>query len=200
MPAKKKLVLKKKSPKKSKNIMKKMEDLTPSQIDKISQNRINTLYYSLFMFLIFIIFFIGIIKYLKELEKCDCFLEKNVVNNANLKYLIYFEYVLLAIYVINFLYIIYLLAISNQKGGANNIEKQLLYLTIYVIFFISVFVYFVYSVYKMQKNIDPSCECSISSFRYLLYIQAFFIFISIINLIRFLLIIGLFASSGKIDI
>ena len=101
MAAKKKLVLKKKkSPKKSKDIMKKIEDLSPSQIDEISQNKVNTLYYSLFVYVIAILWIVGIIKYLRELEKCDCFLEKNVENNSNLKYLIYVEYFILALNII----------------------------------------------------------------------------------------------------
>lgn len=188
MPAKKKLVLKKKkSPKKSKDIMKKMETLTPSQIDEISKNNVNILYYSLFMYAIVILWILGIIKYLKELEKCDCFLEKNVENNANLKYLMYVEYVILALNIISILSVIYLLIMSNQKGGMD-IQRIKMYLTIYLLIYISIIGYFVYSFYKLQQNIDASCECASSSFRYLLYIQAFLmaigVFGSFLNLIR----------------
>lgn len=188
MPAKKKLVLKKKkSPKKSKDIMKKMENLTPAQIDEISQNKINTLYYSLFIYVIAILWIVGIIKYLRELEKCDCFLEKNAVNNANLKYLIYVEYIILALYIISVLSCVYLLIMSNQKGGMD-IQRMKMYLMLYLVVYIGIFGYFVYSIYKLQQNIDASCACASSSFRFLLYIQAFFmavgVFGFIINLIR----------------
>jgi hypothetical protein len=189
MPAKKKLVLKKKkSPKKSKNIMKKMENLTPAEINEISKNNINTLYYSLFIYVIVVLWISGIIKYLKELEKCDCFLEKNVVNHANLKYLIFVEYVLLALNVLSVLSIIYLLAISGQKGGSMNISNIKMYVMLYLAIYISIFGYFVYSFYKLQQNIDASCACASSSFRFLLYIQAFLMAIgvlgAIINLIK----------------
>ena len=190
MPVKKKLVLKKKktsSPKKSKNIMKKMEDLTPVQIDEISKNKVNTLYYSLFVYVIVILWIVGIIKYLRELEKCDCFLEKNVENNANLKYLIYVEYVILAINVISVLSCVYLLATSNQNGGMD-IQRMKIYLILYLAIYIGIFGYFVYSFYKLQQNIDASCACASSSFRYLLYIQSFFmalgVFGAFLSLIR----------------
>ena len=188
MPAKKKLVLKKKkSPKKSKDVMKKMENLTPAQIDEISQNKVNTLYYSLFVYVISILWIVGIIKYLRELEKCDCFLEKNAVNNANLKYLIYVEYVILALNIISVLSCIYLLIMSNQKGGMD-IQRMKMFLMIYLTIYIGIFGYFIYSFYKLQQNIDASCACSSSSMRFLLYIQAFFmamgLFGAILNLIR----------------
>ena len=173
MPAKKKLVLKKKkSPKKNKNIMKKMEDLTPVQIDEISKNKVNTLYYSLFVDIIVILWIVGIIKYLRELEKCDCFLEKNVENNANLKYLIYVEYIILALNVISVLSCVYLLVTSNQNGGMD-IQRIKMYLILYLVIYIGIFGYFVYSFYKLQQNIDASCACASSSMRFLLYIQAF---------------------------
>ena len=188
MPAKKKLVLKKKkSPKKSKDIMKKMEDLSPSQIDEISQNKVNTLYYSLFVYIIAILWIVGIIKYLRELEKCDCFLEKNVENNANLKYLIYVEYFILALNIISVLSCVYLLAMSNQKGGMD-IQRMKMYLILYLAIYIGVFGYFVYSFYKLQQNVDAACACASSSMRFLLYIQAFLmaigVFGAVLNLIR----------------
>jgi hypothetical protein len=188
MPAKKKLVLKKKkSVKKSKDIMKKMEDLTPSQIDEISQNKVNTLYYSLFVYVIVILWVVGIIKYLRELEKCDCFLEKNVENNANLKYLIYVEYFILALNVISVLSCVYLLIMSNQKGGMD-IQRMKMYLMLYLAIYIGIFGYFIYSFYKLQQNVDAACACASSSMRFLLYIQALFmamgLFGAILNLIR----------------
>jgi len=143
MPAKKKLVLKKKkSSKKSKDVMKKMENLTPVQIDEISQNNVNTLYYNLFIYVITILWVVGIIKYLRELEKCDCFLEKNAQNNANIKYLIYVEYVILALNIISVLSCIYLLIMSNQKGGMD-IQRMKIYLILYLVFYIGIFGYFV---------------------------------------------------------
>ena len=188
MPAKKKLVLKKKkSSKKSKDVMKKMENLTPVQIDEISQNNVNTLYYNLFIYVITILWVVGIIKYLRELEKCDCFLEKNAQNNANIKYLIYVEYVILALNIISVLSCIYLLIMSNQKGGMD-IQRMKIYLILYLVFYIGIFGYFVYSFYKLQQNIDASCVCASSSMRFLLYIQAFFmaivVFGAILTLIR----------------
>ena len=188
MAAKKKLVLKKKkSPKKSKDIMKKIEDLSPSQIDEISQNKVNTLYYSLFVYVIAILWIVGIIKYLRELEKCDCFLEKNVENNSNLKYLIYVEYFILALNIISVLSCVYLLAMSNQKGGMD-IQRMKMYLILYLAIYIGVFGYFVYSFYKLQQNVDAACACSSSSMRFLLYIQAFLMAIGVfgafLNLIR----------------
>ena len=189
MAAKKKLVLKKKkSPKKSKDIMKKMEDLTPSQIDEISQNKVNTLYYSLFVYVIAILWIVGIIKYLRELEKCDCFLEKNVENNANLKYLIYVEYFILALNIFSVLSCVYLLAMSNQKGGGMDIQIIRIFLILYLIIYIGVFGYFVYSFYKLQQNVDAACACASSSIRFLLYIQAFLMAIGVfgafLNLIK----------------
>jgi hypothetical protein len=188
MPAKKKLVLKKKkSAKKTKDIMKKMEDLTPSQIDEISKNKVNTLYYSLFVYVIAVLWIVGIIKYLRELEKCDCFLEKNAENNANLKYLIYVEYFILALNIISVLSCFYLLATSNQKGGMD-IQTMKMYLILYLVIYIGVFGYFVYSFYKLQQNVDAACACASSSMRFLLYIQAFLMAIGVfgafLNLIR----------------
>ena len=188
MPAKKKLVLKKKkSAKKTKDIMKKMEDLTPVQIDEISKNKVNTLYYSLFVYIISILWIVGIIKYLRELEKCDCFLQKNVQNNANLKYLIYVEYFILALNIISVLSCVYLLLMSNQKGGMD-IKKMKMYLILYLAIYIGVFGYFVYSFYKLQQNVDAACACASSSMRFLLYIQAFLMAIGVfgafLNLIK----------------
>ena len=189
MPAKKKLVLKKKkSPKKSKDIMKKIEDLSPSQIDEISQNKVNTLYYSLFIYVIAVLWVVGIIKYLRELEKCDCFLEKNAENNANLKYLIYVEYFILALNIFSVLSCVYLLAMSNQKGGMD-IQKMKMYLILYLVIYIGVFGYFVYSFYKLQQNVDAACACASSSMRFLLYIQAFLMAIGVFG--AFLILIRL---------
>ena len=167
--------------------MKKMEDLTPSQMDEISQNKVNTLYYSLFIYVIAILWIVGIIKYLRELEKCDCFLEKNVENNSNLKYLIYVEYFILALNIISVLSCVYLLAMSNQKGGMD-IQRMKMYLILYLAIYIGVFGYFVYSFYKLQQNVDAACACASSSMRFLLYIQAFLmaigVFGAILNLFR----------------
>ena len=189
MPAKKKLVLKKKkSPKKSKDIMKKMEDLTPVQIDEISKNKVNTLFYNLFIYVIAVLWVVGIIKYLRELEKCDCFLEKNAENNANLKYLIYVEYFILALNIFSVLSCVYLLAMSNQKGGGMDSQRIRIFLILYLVIYIGVFGYFIYSFYKLQQNVDAACACASSSMRFLLYIQAFLmaigVFGAILNLFR----------------
>ena len=183
MPVKKKLVLKKKKSSSSKKI----ENLTSLEVYDISKNKVNTLYYSLFIYIIISLLVSGIIKYLKELEKCDCFLEKNAVNNANLKYLIFIEYVILTLNIISVLSCVYLLITSNQNGGMD-IYRMRTFIMLYLTFYISIFGYFVYSFYKLQQNIDESCVCASSSMRYLLYLQVFVMAIGVygalLNLIR----------------
>jgi hypothetical protein len=190
MPSKKKLVLKKKksySTKKNKNIMKKMEDLSQEQINEISEYKINTLYYSLFIYIIAVLLVTGIIKYLKQLEKCKCFVDKNGKDNINLKYLIFLEYVILTLNVISVISIIYLLITSHQKGGID-ISTMKFFIMIYLTVYICIFGYFIFSFYLLQQNIDKSCDCTESSLKYLLYIQVFImavgIYGAVLNLIR----------------
>ena len=181
----KKLVLKKKKS----SSPKKMENLTPLEVYDISKNKVNTLYYSLFIYIIVSLFVTGIIKYLKKLKKCDCFLEKNALNNANLKYLIFIEYVILILNIISVLSCIYLLITSNQNGGMD-IYRMRIFIMLYLTFYISIFGYFIYSFYKLQQNIDKSCACASSSMIYLLYLQVFLMVIGIysalVNLIKVL--------------
>jgi membrane-associated HD superfamily phosphohydrolase len=190
MPGKKKLVLKKKKSylsKKNKNIMKKMENITEEQSNQLKEYRINSLFYSLFIYIIIALVVCGIIKYLKELEQCQCFIEKTDKNNKDLKYLIFIEYVILTINIISILSCVYLLMTSNQKGGMD-ISTIKFFIMIYLTTYIIIFGYFVFSFYNLQDNIHKSCECSTSSLRYLLYIQVFLmavgIYGAVLNLIR----------------
>ena len=190
MPSKKKLVLKKKkssSSKKTKNIMKKMENITEAQNNEISEYRINTLYYSLFIYIIVALLVSGIIKYLKELQKCDCFMDKNSKYSDNLKYVLYIEYIILGLNILSIISIVYLLITSNQKGGID-ISTMKFFIMIYLTCYICIFAYFIYSFYLLQQNINDSCACSESSLKYLLYIQVFVMAVgvygAVLNLVR----------------
>ncbi len=167
--------------------MKKMEDLSPEQINEISEYKINTLYYSLFIYIIVTLLVGGIIKYLKELEKCKCFIEKNGKHNINLKYLIFIEYIILTLNIISIISCVYLLITSHQKGGIN-ISTMKFIIMVYLTCYIAIFGYFIFSFYKIQENIDNSCECTTSSLKYLLYIQVFVmavgIYGAVLNLTR----------------
>lgn len=172
-----------------KNILPK--NILPNNIEKYSTNikstniLTNAFYFMIFIFIILIIYIGSIIHYLNKLKECPCFLEKNKENNSNITYLIVIESIILAIYIIYVLGLIYLIYVFNSKkiGGGIRIMSYISFLLILIING-----FFIYYVSKLSQNVSEDCECSKSWIRYLLYIQSFGMFLTIIvngyNLIK----------------
>jgi uncharacterized membrane protein YozB (DUF420 family) len=164
----------------------KTKNILPSNFNKELSKKNNlkmlkgVIYTTLIINIIFIIYLSSIIYYLNKLKECQCFLDKNKSNYSNINYLILIESILLAFQIIAFLSIVYVIyMINNAKigGGKDTI------ITAYIIFSILFLIYgfFVYYVFKLSENISDDCSCSKSWLRYLLYIQTFFIILSLVG-------------------
>ena len=142
--------------------------------------------YSLYMFIFFnllvILYTIGIIIYLNKLKECECYKEKNSVNYSNLNYLIFIEYIIL---VVNVIYIFIALSFINfvnnyMVGG--NMNDTLMYTVLLTN--IVLYSFFIYYVYKIYQNVSVNCTCTQNWLRYLLYVQAGFMFVYVITMVH----------------
>jgi len=120
-----------------------------------------------------IIWILFIVKYLKELEMCNC--TSDVAKN--IKTLIYVEYIFIICGIIEILILFYLKMFVKQTGGGISIFD------IYIVFSIIVYLFLIYNSVKIFNKIDKKCECSMSSLRYLLYIQFVFIIFTFLFII-----------------
>ena len=137
-------------------------------------------YITLIVNIIIIIYLSSIIYYLNKLKECQCFLDKNKSNYSNINYLIIIESILLAFQIIAFLSIVYTIyMINNSKIGGGRETMISSYIIFSIIFLI--YCFFVYYVFKLSENISDDCSCSKSWLRYLLYIQTFFIILSLVG-------------------
>jgi hypothetical protein len=179
MPDKKSKLKKSKDSFKTKNIL-------PSNFNKELSKKNNLkmlkgiIYITLIINIIFIIYISSIIYYLNKLKECQCFLDKNKSNYSDINYLIIIESILLAFQIILLLSIVYAIyMINNAKNGGG---KDIM-ITAYIMFSVLFLIYgfFVYYVFKLSENISDDCSCSKSWIRYLLYIQTFFIVLSLVG-------------------
>lgn len=164
----------------------KTKNVLPSNFNKELSKKNNLkmlkcmIYIALIVNIIFIIYLSSIIYYLNKLKECQCFLDKNKSNYSNINYLIIIESILLAFQIILLLSIIYAIyMINNSKiGGGKNTM-----ISAYIMFLILFLIYgaFVYYVFKLSENISDDCSCSKNWLRYLLYIQTFFITLSLVG-------------------
>lgn len=147
---------------------------------KIKSSSLNVITISIIVVLILIVILGYIIYYLNSLKSCDCFIENNEKNKANIDYLIIIESLGLAINIIILINLISTyIAVNKIKSGGGNTTFILTYIILTVVNLL-IYGYFVYNIYLLSKNIDPSCECAVNPVRYLLYIQGIFTFISLI--------------------
>ncbi len=109
------------------------------------------------------------------MQKCECLSNKQ----QYIKTLLYIEYLFIALNIIGIIIIIITTMMPNQKGGLSIIYT--LKLTLYIFAFIFIYVLLIYNAFNIFKGINDNCECSISSLRYLLYIQTFFAIINLLN-------------------
>lgn len=122
---------------------------------------------------VIIIWILFIIKYLKELEICNCTSEVA----KNIKTLIYVEYIFIVCGIIEILILFYLKMFVKQSGGGISVFD------IYMVFSIIIYLLLIYNAVKIFNKIDKKCECSMSSLRYLLYIQFGFIILTFLFII-----------------
>jgi hypothetical protein len=141
--------------------------------------------YSLYMFIFFnllvILYTICIMIYLNKLKDCDCYKEKNSVNYVNLNYLIFIEAIILAVNVVYiFLALSFINFVNNYMIGGNMNDSLM-----YVVLLTNIILYsfFIYYVYKIYENVSTDCSCTQNWLRYLLYVQAGFMFIYVITMI-----------------
>lgn len=133
-----------------------------------------------------------IVYYLNSLKSCDCFIENNNKNKANLDYLIIIESIILAMTIICLIQFITMYNdVDKIKSGGGN-TGNILITIIFSIILLIINGYFIYNVYLLSKSIDPSCECAHKSIRYILYVQSIFMFIYLI-----LVILGIFLYALK---
>jgi hypothetical protein len=185
MPDKKRKLKKSKESKESKDLFK-TKNVLPANVNKELSKKNNLkmvkgiIYITLIINIIFIIYISSIIYYLNKLKECQCFLDKNKSNYSDINYLIIIESILLAFQIIAFISIVYVIYIINNVKIGGGKETTI---TVYIIFSILFLIYgfFVYYVFKLSENISDDCSCSKSWLRYLLYIQTFFIILSLVG-------------------
>jgi hypothetical protein len=175
MPKKVTLKRKRGAKRSPKNVMKNMEKLSPKNMEQFASSRMNQLTINLFSKIIAIIFIYGIIKYLKELQNCECLGDKQ----KNIQTLLYIEYLFIALNIIGLIGIISSMLMPRQTGGAGFMYAVMAYTLLYLI----VMGLLVYNAFKLFEGINDKCECSVSSLRYLLYIQVFIAIIAIFSMI-----------------
>ena len=144
--------------------------------DAIDKSRMTDLSMKLFTTFILIIFIYGIIMYLKNLEKCECIANKR----EDIKTLLYIEYILITISIINFITGIFIMMNPKQIGGS----KYLYFMIAMLILFVFIYGLLIYNAYKIFNGVNEQCECSMGSLRYLLYIQILLAIYKIITIIR----------------
>jgi len=164
----------------------KTKNVLPSNVNTFIKKKYNLkmlkgiIYTTLIINIIFIIYLSSIIYYLNKLKDCQCFLDKNKSNYSNINYLIIIESILLAFQIIIFLSIVYVIyMINNSKIGGGKDIMITAYITFLILFLI--YGFFIYYVFKLSENISDDCLCSKSWLRYLLYIQTFFILLSLVG-------------------
>jgi hypothetical protein len=185
MPDKKRKLKKSKESKESKDLFK-TKNVLPANVNKELSKKNNLkmlksmVYIMLIVNIIIIIYLSSIIYYLNKLKECQCFLDKNKSNYSDINYLIIIESILLAFQIIAFISIVYVIYIINNVKIGGGKETTI---TVYIIFSILFLIYgfFVYYVFKLSENISDDCSCSKSWLRYLLYIQTFFIILSLVG-------------------
>jgi hypothetical protein len=172
---------------KSKSTSKKMNKNNIKRVLKLISNHETKplVNYGLYMFIFFnllvILYTIGIIIYLNKLKECDCYKEKNSVNYSNLNYLIFIEAIILAVNVIYiFIAISFISFVNNYMvgGGMNDSLMYAVLLTNIVLYS-----FFIYYVYKIYQNVTIDCTCTQNWLRYLLYVQAGFMFIYVVTMV-----------------
>jgi len=121
-----------------------------------------------------------IINYLSKINSCNCYNEENKSNYSDIQYLIILETIIIVIsifFILLFSPYLYLYFIKNKSGGGMS-SNPLKY--IMSLLYIIVWGFFVYYVYKFSENVNVNCICTQSWIRYLLYIQSFFMLITIL--------------------
>lgn len=177
---------KSKKSKDSKDLFK-MKNILPSNFNKDITKKNNlkmfkgVIYTTLIINIIFIIYISYIIYYLNKLKDCQCFLDKNKSNYSNINYLIIIESIILAFQIIVFLSIVYVIYMINNSKIGGGIQKMISGYIIFLILFL-ICGFFIYYVFKLSENISDDCSCSKSWLRYLLYIQTFFILLSLVEI------------------
>ena len=119
--------------------------------------------------IIVVILYICVIKYLKDLQECNCTSE---VSN-NIQTLLYIQYFILFIIIIETSIFIYMISKSGQRGGGDMLD-------LYMIIFIIIYAGLIYNAFKIYKIIDKKCECTMSGLRFLFYGQIGLVIISML--------------------
>lgn len=147
---------------------------------KIKSTSLNIISITIIIEILLILLLGYIIYYLNNLKNCNCFIENNEENKANVDYLIIIESIGIAVNIIILLRSISLyMDINKIKSGGGNVNAILTY-SIAALINLLVYGFFVYNVFLLSKNIDPTCECTQNPIRYILYLQAIFTSISIL--------------------
>lgn len=168
----------------NKNKPNKLENFSEKSLNrKLNNNHLSynkySIYSSIIMNLIVIIWCSFIINYLSKIDSCDCYNDKNKSNYANIKYLIIIEYLIIISSIIMIVWsLLKFNSKNNQKGGGLFDNPLMFFLNLLIII---IFIYFVYYVYKFSENVNINCGCTQNWVRYLLYIQSFFILVSIFS-------------------
>ena len=154
------------------------------------------IYFAIVIFIINIVYISSIIYYLNNLKTCSCYEAINKLNYSNITYLIVIESIILIMNIIGLIGMIGLLTnistlkkigknikVNKLANKVNEINPNIHIYSIIVFIYLIVYGYFIYYTYKLHENVDDNCKCTQSWLRYLLYIQATLMAISIINAI-----------------
>ena len=161
------------------NINKLTEKFGPINIDKLKSVLTIGLILNIVFLIILITIISLIINYLTKLKNCDCFIDKDDKNKSRIIFLIVIEVFTLVSLIILLLYSLLILYLI--KTGGDKYEGLLIYIMIFNVIIFFVQLYFIYCVYELSKNIRDDCHCAKSWVRYLLYLQAISITITIIS-------------------
>lgn len=118
-------------------------------------------------FLISIVLLYFAYDYLRKLEDCVCTQQMGVVAPADLETLKYIELLMIILLVLNFF-------IAFQR------TIPIFFATLLAILLLALYVYFVIHVRRLYMNMPDTCDCSMKFPRYILYVQAILMTVSIV--------------------
>jgi hypothetical protein len=163
----------------NKKLKNKLKNLGLTEKDEIYDFMVNVFNILIIYYLCYIIFVSGIIYYINQIKDCKCFQEKNKLVGVNITYIYMLEIIILILGIVMFVQLVIAkIFIKKNKSGGNNENSNIL---LKITFLINIIVsgYLIYNIIKLSQIPIDDCECDKSSLRYLLYIQATIMTISL---------------------
>lgn len=163
----------------NKELRKKLKNLGITKRDDVFDYVINGFNILIIYYLCYIIFVSGIIYYINQIKDCKCFQEKNKLVGVNITYIYILEIIILVLGLFTFIQLVISRSLINRVINGGN--KQNSNNSLKIMFFITIIIngYLIYNIAKLSEIPIDDCQCDNSSLRYLLYIQAILMVISL---------------------